>query len=329
MLNIRRRELITLLGGAAAAWPLAARAQQSERVRNIAFLMTGRVNAQLRMETIQQGLQKLGWTQGRNVRMEYRWAVADPAKVREFAKELVDQRPDVVVVQGSTAVQAVLRETSTIPVVFWQVVDPVGQGFVRSAARPGGNVTGFSNFIDSMGGKWLALLKEIAPDIVRVALVANPDTTPYVVFLRSVEGAAPRLGIELISGLVRSTGELEGAISAQGHSPGGALVILPDVFTATHRELIIQLAAHHRLPAIYAFRFFPTSGGLISYGVDADEPFRQVPAYVHRILQGERPSDLPVQEPTKFELVINLKTAKALGLTVPPSLLATADEVIE
>lgn len=284
--------------------------------------MTGRVNAQLRMDTIQQGLQKLGWTQGRNVRMEYRWAVADAAKVREFAKELVDQRPDIVVVQGSTALQAVLQETSTIPIVFVQVADPVGQGLVTSAARPGGNVTGFSNFVDSMGGKWLALLKEIAPDIVRVAFVANPDTTPYAVVLHSVEEAARRLGIELISGLVRSTGELESTISAQGHSPGGALLVLPDVFAATHSELIIQLAAHHRLPAIYAFRFFATNGGLISYGVDADEPFGKVPAYVNRILRGERPGDLPVQEPTKFELVINLKTAKALGLTVPPILLA-------
>jgi putative tryptophan/tyrosine transport system substrate-binding protein len=325
---VKRREFITLLGGA-AAWPLAARAQQSDPVREIGVLMTGRLNAQLRMDAIQQGLQKLGWSDGHNIRIEYRWAVADTEQVRAFAKELVDHRPDIVVVQGSNAVQAVLQETQTIPIVFVQVIDPVSQGFTASMARPGGNVTGFSIFEDSMGGKWLALLKEIAPDIARVAVVANPGTTPYGIVLRSVQAAAPRLGVELIPALVHDTTELEMAITTQGGEPGGALLVLPDVFTSTHRELIIQLTARHRLPAIYCFRFFATSGGLISYGVDPEEPFRQVPIYVNRILRGERPGDLPVQGPTKFELVINLKTAKALGLTVPPTLLATADEVIE
>jgi putative ABC transport system substrate-binding protein len=325
---MKRRDFIAGLGGA-AAWPVIGRAQQSDQMRQIGVLMTGRVNAQLRMDTIQQGLQKLGWAVGRNFRIEYRWAVADAEKVQIFAKELVDHQPDIMVAQGSTAVQALLQETHTIPIVFVQVIDPVGQNFTASMARPSGNVTGFSIFEDSMGGKWLALLKEIAPDIARVGVVANPGTTPYGLVLRSVQTAATRLGIELILALVHDTTELEMAIAAQGREPGGALVVLPDVFAATHRELIIRLAARYRLPAVYSFRFFVTSGGLISYGVDPEEPFRQLPAYVDRILRGERPGDLPVQGPTKFELVINLKTAKALGLAVPPSLLARADEVIE
>jgi putative ABC transport system substrate-binding protein len=326
---MKRREFIAGLGGATAAWPLAARAQQPERVRRIGVLMTGRINAQLRMDTIQQGLQKLGWADGRNLHIEYRWAVGDAEKVRAFAKELADVQPDVLVAQGSTAVQALLRETHTIPIVFVQVVDPVGQGFAAGAARPGGNVTGFSIFEDTMGGKWLELLKEIAPNIARVAVLANPETTPYGVMLRSVEAAALRLSVELVSALVHDTTELESAITAQGREPGGALLVLPDVFTSTHRELIIRLAARHRLAAIYSFRFFATTGGLISYGVDPEESFGQVPAYVNRILRGERPDDLPIQGPTRFELVINLKTAKALGLTVPETLLATADEVIQ
>jgi putative tryptophan/tyrosine transport system substrate-binding protein len=325
---MRRRDVIAGLGSA-AAWPVVARAQQRERVRRIGVLMTGRINAQLRMNRIQQGLQKLGWADGRNLHIEYRWAVGDAEKVRAFAKELADVQPDVVVAQGSTAVQALLQETHTIPIVFVQVVDPVGQGFAASAARPGGNVTGFSIFEDTMGGKWLALLKEIAPDIARVAVLANPGTAPYGVMLRSVEAAAPRLSVELVSAPVHDTTELESAITAQGREPGGALLVLPDVFTSTHRELIIRLAARHRLAAIYSFRFFATSGGLISYGVDPEESFGQVPTYVNRILRGERPDDLPIQGPTRFELVINLKTAKALGLTIPETLLATADQVIQ
>jgi putative ABC transport system substrate-binding protein len=298
-------------------------------MRQVGVLMTGRVNAQLRMDTIQQGLQKLGWAVGGNLRIEYRWAIGDAEKVRISAKELVDHRPDIVVAQGSIAVQALLQETHTIPIVFVQVIDPVGQNFTASIARPGGNVTGFSIFEDSMGSKWLALLKEIAPNIARVGVVANPGTTPYDLVLQSVQTAAARLGIELVLALVHDTTELEMTITAQGREPGGALLVLPDVFAATHRELIIQLAARYRLPAIYSFGFFVKSGGLISYGVDADEPFRQLPPYIDRILRGERPGDLPVQGPTKFELAINLATAKALGLDVPPSLLSTADEVIE
>jgi putative ABC transport system substrate-binding protein len=326
---MRRREFITLLGGATVGWPLALRAQQPDRPRRIGVLITSKVNAESRIQTIQQGLQSLGWADGRNVRIEYRRAGGEAAKVPAFAKELVEQQPDVVIAHGSIAVKTFLRETRTIPIVFVHVVDPVGQGFVASAARPGGNVTGFTNFEDSMGGKWLSLLKEMTPDLARVAVVANPGTTPYALLLRSVEAYAPRLGIELISGPVHSTTELENAISGRGGEPGSALLVLPDVFTSTHSELVVGLAARYRVPAIYSYRFFATSGGLISYGVDPEEPFGQAPAYVNRILRGERPGDLPVQGPTKFELVINLKTAKALGLTVPNTLLVAADEVIE
>jgi ABC-type uncharacterized transport system substrate-binding protein len=326
---MRRRQFITLLGGATVAWPLAARGQQSDRMRRIGLLITSSVNAQPRVDTIRQHLQRLGWTDGRNIRIEYRQAAGDAAKIRVFAKELMDQQPDLVVAHGSVTVQALLQETHTIPIVFVHVVDPLDQGFVASWAHPGGNVTGFSNFEEPMGGKWLSLLKEIAPDIARVALIANPGTTPYARFLHSVKTAAQGLGIELISALVRDTTELEAAISAQGREPGGAIVVLPDVFTSIHQELIVQLAARHRLPAIYPYRFFATRGGLIAYGVDPEEPFRRVSEYIDRILKGERPGDLPVQGPTKFELVINLKTAKVLGLTVPMALQVSADEVIE
>ena len=324
----KRRDIITLLGGA-AAWPVAAQAQQREQMRRLGVLMTGRVNAQQRVATIQTGLQRLGWSDGRNIRIEYCWAVGDAAKVEACAKELVNQSQDVLIVQGSVAVQAVLRETRTIPTIFVQVADPVGQAFVANLARPGGNVTGFANFEDFLGGKWLQLLKETAPGTTRVAVIANPSTTPYEIFLRSVEASAPRLGLQVVPSLVHDTDELEKVISACAGEPGFALLLLPDVFTSTHRYLVISLAARYRLPAMYAFRFFATSGGLISYGVDAEEPFGNVAAYVDRILRGERPGELPVQSPTKFELIINLQTAKAAGLVVPDTLLALADEVIE
>jgi putative ABC transport system substrate-binding protein len=326
--RLRRREFLGVLGGA-VAWPMAAGAEQHDRMRLIGVLMTGSINAQLRMDTIQQGLQKLGWVDGRNVRIEYRWAVGDAEKVRTFAKELVDKQPDALLVMGSPALQAVLRETRTVPIVFVQVADPVSQGFVASLAHPGGNATGFTNFEEAMGGKLVALLKEIAPNTARVALLANPETTPHEFFSRSVETAASRLGVGLVSALVHNTSELETTISALGAKPDSALFVLPDFFTSTHRDLIIKLAAQNRVPAIYAFRFFTRSGGLISYGVDPEEPFGQAPGYLNRILRGERPGDLPVQAPTRFELSINLKTANALGLTVPDTLLALADEVIE
>ena len=325
---MQRRDFIGLIAGA-TAWPLAARAQQPDRVARLGVLMTSRVNAQSRMDAIQVGLQKLGWIEGRNLRIEYRWAVGDIAEMRAFAKELVNTQPDILIVHSSVAVQAVMRETGTIPIVFVHVADPVGQGFVTSAARPGGNVTGFSNFEASMGSKWLALLKEIAPNSSRVALVANPETTPYTTFFRAVEPAARRLGVELVPATVRNMTDLENAVGIQSREPNGALILLPDGFISTYREQVIKLVAHHRLPAIYSVRFFGESGGLISYGVDPEEPFGLVPAYVRRILTGEGPGDLPVQAPTKFELVVNIKTANALGLTVPPTLQASADELIE
>ena len=325
---MQRRDFIGLIAGA-AAWPLAALAQQPDRVARLGVLMTSRVNAQSRMDAIQLGLQKLGWIEGRNIRIEYRWAVGDIAEMRALAKELVNTQPDILIVHSSIAVQAVMRETGAIPIVFVHVADPVGQGFVTSAARPGGNVTGFSNFEASMGSKWLALLKEIAPNSSRVALVANPDTTPYTTFFRAVEPGARRLGVELVPATVRNMTDLENAVRMQGREPNGALILLPDGFISTHREQVITLVAHYRLPAIYSVRFFGTSGGLISYGVDPEEPFGLVPAYISRILTGERPGDLPVQAPTKFELVVNIKTANALGLTLPPTLQASADEVIE
>jgi ABC-type uncharacterized transport system substrate-binding protein len=325
---MKRRTFITLLGGAAAAWPLAARAQQGERMRRVGVLITSKVNAELRIETIRQGLRSLGWADGQNVRIEYRSAGGDAAKIPALAKELMEQQPDVVIAHGSIAVQAFLRETRTTPIVFVHVVDPVVQGFVASARRPDGMVTGFTNFEESMGGKWVSLLKEMAPDVTRVALVANPGTTPYAMFLRSVQASAPSMRIELVPTLVHNSTELENAIRAL-REPGSALLVLPDVFTSTHSELVVELAARYRVPAIYSYRFFATSGGLISYGVDPEEPFRQAPQYVNRILRGERPGDLPVQGPTKFELVINLKTAKTLGLKVPNTLLVAADEVIE
>jgi putative ABC transport system substrate-binding protein len=325
---MRRRDFISLVGGSAVAWPLAARAQQAN-VRRIGVLITSSVNAQSRINTIRQHLQRLGWSDGRNIRIKYRQALGDRANIKGFTKELLNQQPDLVVAHGSVTVQEFLQETQSIPIVFVHVADPLGQRFVASWARPGGNVTGFSNFEDSMGGKWASLLKEIAPDITRIALIANPGTTPYAVFLRSVKTAVQRLGIELISALVHDTTELEAAISAQGREPGGAIVVLPDVFTSIHQELIVQLAARHRLPAIYSYRFFATVGGLIAYGVDPEEPFGRVSEYIDRILKGERPGDLPVQGPTRFQLVINLKTAKVLGLSVPMALQASADEVIE
>jgi putative tryptophan/tyrosine transport system substrate-binding protein len=284
--QLKRRKLITLLGGAAAAWPLAARAQQTERMRRIGVLITSSVNAQLRTKTIQDGLHRLGWTDGENVRIEYRWAVGDGAKVRQFAKELVAEQPDVLMVHSSIAVQSVLRETRTIPIVFIHVVDPFGQGFVSSAARPGGNITGFMNFESSMGGKWLALLKEMAPDTTRVAVLVNPNTTPHTLFLHSMEGAAAQLGIELLPALVHNTTELESAIGARSGLSGSALHVLPDSFTSIHHKLIVELAAHHRMPAIYSYRFFTTSGGLMSYSIDPEEPFRQATEYINRILRG-------------------------------------------
>jgi putative ABC transport system substrate-binding protein len=330
---VRRREFIGLVGGAALALPFAARAQQPGQVRRISVLMAMAAtdaDAEPRIRTIQQALQELGWTEGRNIRIDYRWSAVDAESIRAHAAELVGLAPDVIVGVATPVVTALHQETRTIPIVFVQVIDPVSRGFVASLARPGGNITGFTNFDFPMGGKWVQTLKEVAPTVTRVAVIYNPETAPYgAQFLGQIEAAALSFNVNAFDGLVRDTAGLERATSALAAEPNGAMIVLPDVFTTVHRDLIVELAARHQLPGIYPFRYFATSGGLISYGVDALDLFRRSASYVDLILKGTSPSALPVQAPLKFELVINLKTATALGLTAPPSFLARANEVIE
>jgi putative ABC transport system substrate-binding protein len=332
---MKRREFIALLGGAAAApsilWPLAARAQP-DRMRRIGVLMSltkDDPEDEQRRTVLEQGLQQLGWTQGRNIQIEYRWFAGEPTRARAMAKELVDLKPDLIVAASTPGLAAVGQATRTIPIVFVAVSDPVGQGFVTSLARPGGNVTGFSYFEFPVVGKVLETLKQMAPDVVRVTLLFNPDTLSYIPFLRSLDTIAPSLGAQLIEAPVRNAGEIEAAMAATAREPGGGLMVLPDPFTNVHRDLIVGLAARHRLPAAYTLRFFATAGGLMSYGVDVGDLYRRAVPYVDRILKGAKPADLPVQQPTKFEFVLNLKAAKALGLDLPPTLVARADEVIE
>jgi len=286
--------------------------------------------AQARVAALQQGLKDLGWLEGRNLSIDFSWGTGEREEMRALARELIDLKPDLIVGVTTPAVTALVQETRTIPILFVNIVDPVGRGFVSNMARPGGNVTGFLNFEFSMGGKWLETLKRIAPAIRRVALLFNPHTAPYASsFMGVAKAAAPSFGVEPIAAGVHDDGELKRTVADFGAKPAGGLIILPDAFTANHRDLIIALAARFRLPAIYPLRVFATSGGLISDGGDSIDIFRRAASYVDRILKGANPSDLPVQAPTKFELVINLKTAKALGLDVPPMLLARADEVIE
>jgi putative tryptophan/tyrosine transport system substrate-binding protein len=331
---MKRRAFITLLGGAAAAWPLAARAQQGERMRRIGVLMnTAESNAegQAQLAAFRQRLQELGWTEGRNVRIDVRWGAGDVVRIRGHAAELVGLSPDVLLAYASAQLTALARETRAIPIVFIGASDPVGAGFVASFARPGGNITGFTTYEPSLGGKWLATLKEIAPATVRAALMVNPDITFLQgrTYVPAFESAAAALSVEPVTAHVRSTGDIEAALDSLGQRPGGGLIVVPESFTSTHRELIVRLAAQHRVPAMYPYRQFPESGGLMSYGPDNVDTFRRSAAYIDRILRGEKPAELPVQAPTKFELVINLKTAKALGLQVPESFLVRADEVIE
>jgi putative ABC transport system substrate-binding protein len=329
MSDMKRRELMILLGGA-AAWPLAARAQQPDRVRRVGVLMgiADDLEGQARIAVFRQALQALGWTEGRNVQFIYRWSAGDVMQARPFAKELLDLRSDVILANSTPVAIAVRDTTRTTPTVFVQVSDPVTAGVVQSLARPGGNLTGFTNFDPSTADKWLELLKRVAPNITRVAYLFNPNTVPLF-YVRSVETAAPLLSIKPFAAAVHNTAELERMIERFALETDSALLVLPDLFTATNRQSIIALAARHRLPAVYPFRYFVASGGLMSYGIEMLETYRQAASYVDRILKGERPSDLPVQQPTKFEFVINLKTAKALGLEVPPTLLTRADEVIE
>jgi putative tryptophan/tyrosine transport system substrate-binding protein len=330
---VRRREFITWFGGAAAAWPLAAGAQQGERVRRIGVLMgfaESDPTAQSWVAAFQDALAKLGWSEGNNLRIELRWGAADPDKIRTLAKELVDLRPDVIFDQTTPVTDALGRVTQTIPIVFVYVADPVGSGFAASLARPGSNITGFTYLEPTTGGKWVGLLKEIAPRTARVALLFNPATTPPLKFyMPSIQAAASSFSVEANTAPVHARDEIEGVIAAQARNPGGGLLVMPDVFNDANRELIIALTASSGVPAIYPRPVFAESGGLIAYGADLAEQFRQAAGYIDRILKGANPGDLPVQQPTKFELAINVKTAKALGLSVPQSMLLLADEVIE
>ena len=318
---MRRRAFITLLGGAAIAWPLSGSTQQLDRVRRIGVLMgflESDPEAQARVAAFREGLQKLGWTEGRNVQIDTRWAALDAQAMQRFAKELVGLQPDVILAHTTPATLAAQQETRTIPIVFVQVADPVGSGLVASFSRPAANVTGFTTVEPTMGGKWLEVLKEVAPRVARVASVFNPATAPYSEhYLNSFKAAAASFGVEAIVARVHDATTLESAISAQAREPNGGLIVLPDLSMANYRDAIISLAARHRVPAIYPFRYFAASGGLLSYGSDPLDQVARAATYADRILKGTSPSELPVQAPVKFELVINLKTAKALGLDVP------------
>jgi ABC-type uncharacterized transport system substrate-binding protein len=327
---IGRRDFITLMGGAAAAWPLAARAQQPEQMRRIG-VATGTAaddpDGQARLRGFLQGLKQSGWTEGRNVRIDARWGAGD-ADLYRNAAELIALAPDVILASGDSTVGPLLRATRTVPIVFAQVADPVGGGFVDSLARPGGNATGFMNFEYSLGGKWLELLKEITPGLTRAAVLRDPVLPSGTGQFAAIQAVAPSLRMEVSPVNVRDASEIERAITAFARSPGG-LILTGSALAVVHRDLIITLAAHHKLPAVYYRRLYVTDGGLISYGPDIVDQFRLAAGYVDRILKGENPADLPVQAPTKYELVINLKTAKALGLEMPATVLARADEVIE
>ena len=328
---MKRRDFITLLGGAAVGWPIAARAQQAERMRRIGVLAAlgeDDPDMRARLAGLQQGLERLGWSEGRNVRIDTRFAGGSGDRHQPLAKELVSLQPDVIFAQSTPIAAALQRESSSIPIIFVEVSDPIGSGFIASLARPGGNLTGLLAFEASITGKWLAMLKEVAPRLARAALLANPKTTAYDYFLRSAEALAPSLA-EVVPSRIENGADIERTIAAFAQVPDGGLVLPPDGTTLLHRDLIIDLAARHRLPAIYAFRAFVADGGLMSYGTYPIEVFRQTAAYVDRILRGAKPADLPVQAPTKYQTVINLKTAKALGLEVPVALLVAADEVIE
>ena len=331
--KMRRRDFIRGLGGAAATWPLAVRAQQDERVRRIGVLVASPADdaeLQARVAAFKEGLAQLGWTEGRNVRIDTRWATTNADDLRKHAAELAASTPDVLVgASGTTTVAALLQATRTVPIVFAIVVDPVGAGFVASLARPGGNATGFTMFEYGMSGKWLELLKQIAPGVTRAAVLRDPAIASGIGQFGAIQAVAPSLRVELSPVDVRDAPEIERAVTAFAGIENGGLVVTASPSGTVHRELIIALAARHKLPAVYWQRFYVASGGLMSYGPDLLDQFRRAAGYVDRILKGEKPADLPVQAPTKYELVINLKTAKALGLTVPPSLLARADEVIE
>jgi putative ABC transport system substrate-binding protein len=327
---MRRRDLLGVLGGA-AAWPLAARAQQPA-LPVIGVLMSTAANdaeSKVRSEAFLQGLNTLGWTDGRNLRIEYRWGAGDSDRMRAYAAELVALKCDVILVNNALALLSLKQATSTIPIVFTSIYDPVGSGFVASLNRPGGNITGFTLGEFSLGGKMLEMLKELAPGLGRVGVILNPDQPPHVAMWRAIEAVGPSLRVRVTASNVKDPAEIEPAIEAVAGEPNGGLIVLPSPISLVHREQIVALAARHRLPAIYGFSVFVKSGGLVSYGVDSVDLYRRPAEYVDRILKGAKPADLPVQQPAKFELAVNLKTAKALGLDVPLILQQRADEVIE
>jgi putative ABC transport system substrate-binding protein len=329
---MRRREFIRLAGGVGLAWPFAARAQQADRMRRIGVLVGASadgMDAQARHATFLQGLQQLGWTDGRNVRIDARWGAANPDDIRKYAAELVALAPDVILAAGNAPVERLLQATRTVPVVFVIVLDPVGSGIVDSLSRPGGNATGFMQFEYSLTAKWLELLKQVAPGVTRAAVLRDSTVAAGIGQFAVIQSVAPSVGVEVSPINGRDASEIERAIGAFARISNGGLIVTSSALAGIHRDLLVTLAARHKLPAVYPGRVSVVSGGLISYGADLVDQYRRAAGYVDRILKGEKPADLPVQAPTKYELVINLKTAKALGLTIPPMLLARADEVIE
>jgi putative tryptophan/tyrosine transport system substrate-binding protein len=330
---MRRRDFIALLGGATAAWLLAARAQQPEAVRRIGVLMGFAENdreGQTFVAAFREGLQKLGWVEGRNIRIDYRWTGLDKELIQRFAEELVALQPDLILTQSTPATAELLQQTRTIPIVFALLADPIGSGFVASFPQPGGNITGFVTMEPTVAGKWLELLKETAPRVTRVAMLFNPATAPYAEYwLNPFKAAAASVAVQAIVAPVHGTSELESVVAAQAHEPNGGLIVMPDTFTTEHRSEITSLAARYRLPAVYPYRVFTESGGLLSYGDDLTDNFRRAASYVDRILKGEKPAELPVQAPVKFDLSINLKAARALGIAVAPSMIARADQVLD
>jgi putative ABC transport system substrate-binding protein len=321
-----------LLGGAAAGWSRIGNAEQAERIARIGVMVATAEDdlvTKARVAAFRQGLQALGWVEGQNIRIDYRWDIEGPERARAAAKELVALTPDILLPSTTPMVAAVRQETHSIPVVFVNVSDPIRTGFVESLARPGGNITGFTNFEYAIGAKWLQLLKQIAPSVSRAAIVANPKNPNTALYRNAIEASAPAVGLELIKADVDGVADIEHAIEAFARQPNGGLLVIPDPVTISHRDTIIAQAAKHALPAVYAYRFLAESGGLLAYGTDTNDLFRRAAEYVNRILKGAKPGELPIQQPTKYELVINLRTAKALGIIIPPTLVALADEVIE
>lgn len=331
--QVRRRDLIKAIAGSAAWWPSIARAQHPARIRKVGVLMTTReddVEAQAQLALLRAGCSQLGWTENRNIHFDFRWTHGDPIRAKADAAELVSQKPDLIIANSTLSLIAVRKETSTIPILFLVVADPIGQGFVSNLAHPGGNVTGFTAFEFAISGKWLELVKDIAPDLGRVAFIFNPQAGPYAQkFVQSIAPVAPSFGVHVMASPTRDAAEVDQAMVAVSGEPKGGLIVNPDAFTLSNRSLITSLAARYRLPAVYPYRAFAVDGGLLSYGHDRDEPWRRAPSYVDKILKGASPGDLPVQEPTKFELIINLRTAKILDLTIPRQLIDRADELIE